>query len=426
MAKANEQKTFSGILITNARIFDGKEKSLANGMSVLTEGNKIVKIARSVTAPRGVTTVDAGGRVLMPGLIDAHAHMITSNVPRLVLFASELGYINLVAAKQARAALMCGFTTVRDCAGPVFDLKRAIDEGLVDGPRIYPSGAMITQTAGHGDYRNSFDLPRTGTTPLSHSETFGATIIADGPDEVRRRARENILLGACQIKMCMGGGVTSRDPLDVTQYSEDEIRAAVGTAEDWGTYVVAHAYTSRAIQRAVAAGVKSIEHGHLADEATVQLMAERGAWLCIQPFLNDEDYPPKAPNNPFAMENYLRLTSGTDLCYELAKTHGVKVAWGTDVSSDRAARFLTKMVRWYTPAEVLIMATSTNAELLSLTGPRNPYPGELGVIKEGAYADLLLVNKNPLEDISILGEPEGAGLALIIKDGKIYKNTLPG
>jgi imidazolonepropionase-like amidohydrolase len=415
----------TSILITSARIFDGKNEKLAAGMSVLTEGNKISRIARSIRAPAGSTVIDAGGRVLMPGLIDAHMHMFSGgNVPSMLLLTAELGYITLVAAKQACATLLRGFTTVRDCGGPAFDLKKAIDDGIVNGPRIYPSGAVIIQTAGHNDHRNPSDLPRTGATPPSRFEKSGGVAIADGPDEVRRRTRENLMLSASQIKLMAGGGVSSRDQLDVTQYSEDEIRAAVGAAEDWGTYVAVHAYTSRAIQRAIRAGVMSIEHGNLADEATVKLMAEKGVWWCLQPFLNDEDYPPKASFSPSDMERYLQLTAGTDACYKLAKKHGVKVAWGTDVESARSVRFLTKMVRWYTPAAVLQMATSTNAELLSLSGKRNPYPGKLGMIEEGAYADILLVNKDPLEDISILGEPDGAGLAFIMKDGKIYKNTI--
>jgi len=192
----------------------------------------------------------------------------------------DVGYNNLLAGDEATATLMRGFTTVRDVGGPAFGLKRAIDEGLVAGPRIYPSGAMITITGGHGDFRQLSDLPRTIGGMLTRVEQIGGSMIADSPDEVRLRAREQLMQGATQIKLTAGGGVASPfSPLDVSTFTEPELRAAVEAAENWGTYVAVHAYTPVAIQRSIAAGVRCIEHGHLMDEATAKLMAEKGIWL---------------------------------------------------------------------------------------------------------------------------------------------------
>jgi imidazolonepropionase-like amidohydrolase len=321
---------------------------------------------------------------------------------------------------------MRGFTSVRDLAGPVFDVKQAVDAGEVVGPRIYPSGAMISQTSGHGDYRSPADLPRAPYTQLSHPEIAGGSAIADGVPQVLRAVREQLMKGATQIKLAAGGGVASNfDPLDVSQYTEAELRAAVEAAADWNTYVTVHAYTPRAIQKAIRAGVKCIDHGQLLDEATAQLMAENGIWLSIQPFLDDEDAIP-FPEGSVNRAKQLEMTQGTDIAYGLAKQYNLKTAWGTDTLFDanlatRQGAQLAKMVRWYTPAEALKMATSTNAQLLAMSGPRNPYPGKLGVIEEGALADLLLVNGNPLENIDLISDPANNFL-VIMKDGEVFKN----
>jgi imidazolonepropionase-like amidohydrolase len=295
------------------------------------------------------------------------------------------------------------------------------------GPRIYPSGAFISQTSGHGDFRFSFELPRKLGGPLSHSEVEGVAAIADSPDEVRLRAREQLRLGASQIKLMAGGGVASPyNPLDSTQYTEPEIRAAVEAADNWGTYVTVHAYMPRAIRQAVAAGVKCIEHGHLIDEPTAKLLAEKGIWWSLQPFLDDEDASPLV--NPVSQKKALQVFAGTDNAYKLARKYKVKTAFGTDILFDakltgRQGAQLAKLVRWYTPAEALKMATGDNGELMALCGTINPYPGKLGVIEEGALADLVLVDGNPLEDIKLIEDP-GKNFVVIMKDGKVYKNIL--
>jgi imidazolonepropionase-like amidohydrolase len=259
-------------------------------------------------------------------------------------------------------------------------------------------------------------------------EELGGAMIADSPDEVRVRAREQLMQGASQLKLTGGGGVASpHSPLDVSTFTLEELRAAVEAAGNWGTYVAVHAYTSEAIQRAIAAGVKVIEHGHLMDEATAQLMAEKGIWLSTQPFVDDADAVQFPPGSQQAAKKKA-VSAGTDTVYALAKKHGLRTAFGTDIlfSPALAARqgaWLARMVRWYTPAEALAMATSTNGELLQLTGLRNPYPGRLGVVKEGALADLLLVEGDPTANIELIADPE-RNLRVIMKDGRIYKNSL--
>jgi len=252
------------VLFENVRIFDGKSAVLSAPSNVLVKGNVIETISEAPIGAEGVTRIAGAGRTLMPGLIDMHWHAMLVRPNPLQAISGDLGYTNLLAGAEATATLMRGFTTIRDMGGPSFGLKRAIDEGIVVGPRIYPSGAMITITGGHGDFRQISDLPRTIGGMLTHIEQIGGSMIADSPDEVRVRVREQLMQGASQIKLTAGGGVASPfSPLDVSTFTEPELRAAVEAAENWGTYVWVHAYTPVAIQRSIAAGVKCIEHGHL-------------------------------------------------------------------------------------------------------------------------------------------------------------------
>lgn len=420
----------SAVVFENVRIFDGKSASLSAGMNVLVRGNTIEKISKDPIPPAssaGARTIAGGGRTLMPGLIDMHWHTMMVRPSVQVLLTADVGYINLVAGAEATDTLMRGFTTVRDLGGPAFGLKRAIDEGTVVGPRIYPSGAIITVTGGHGDFRQPFELPRTLGTPQSRGEQLGAAMIADSPDEVRVRVREQLMSGATQIKLTGGGGVASpHSPLDVSTFTEPELRAAVEAAGNWGTYVTVHAYTPATVQRAIAAGVQCIEHGHLMDPQTAELMAAKGIWLSMQPFPDEaaEAFPPGSLEREKAYE----VIAGTDRTYELAKKYKLKTAFGTDILfsprlAPRQGELLAKLVRWYTPAETLTMATATNAELLRLSGKRNPYPGTLGVVEEGALADLLLVDGDPIADISLIADP-ARNFVVIMKDGKLYKNSL--
>jgi imidazolonepropionase-like amidohydrolase len=417
-------------LFENVRIFDGRNAVLSAPSHVLVRGHVVERISTTpvdVTAETDVRVVPGSGRVLMPGLIDMHWHAMLVRPTPVMLLSSDAGYSNLLAGVEATATLMRGFTTVRDMGGPSFSLKRAIDEGLLPGPRIYPSGAVITITSGHGDFRQLSDLPRTIGGMLARIEQLGGSMIADSPDEVRLRTREQLMQGASQIKLTAGGGVASPfSPLDVSTFTEAELRAAVEAAENWGTYVCTHAYTPASIQRSITAGVRCIEHGHLMDDATARLMAEKGIWLSTQPFL---DLSAASGLGPAEQAKLAQVVTGTDRVYGLAKRYGIKTAFGTDVLfskqlAERQGAMLAALTRWYTPAEALVMATSTNAELLQLSGLRNPYPGKLGVVEEGALADLLLVDGNPLENVDLVADPD-RNFLVIMKDGRIHKNALP-
>ncbi len=420
----------TAVVFENVRVFDGKTNRLSGPSNVLVVGNAIRTVSSGPVAPppeARVTRVAGGGRTLMPGLIDAHTHMMFAGIPQAAALTADIGFINIAAAKSATEMLMRGFTSARDLGGPIFGLKRAIDAGLAVGPRIWPAGAFISQTGGHGDFRMPTEMPSPPGI-LSYTERMNMAAVADGPDEVRRRVREQLALGASHVKLMAGGGVSSTyDPLDVTQYGPDELRAAVEAATNWGTYVTVHAYTVRAVQQALEAGVKCIDHGHLLDEATAKLMAEKGAWWSLQPFLEDQDMVP-FPDGSASRAKQLEMIAGTDTAYKLAKQFRIKTAFGTDTLFDpklaeRQGAQLAKLVRWYTPFETLKMATADNGELLALSGRRSPYPGKVGVVEDGALADLLLVDGDPLANIALVADP-AKNFVVIMKDGVIYKNAL--
>lgn len=420
----------AGVLFENVCIFNGTVGQLSAPSNVLVVGNLIRTISSGpITDPASVTVqrIKGNGRTLMPGLIDNHWHaMLARTTPAQAL--GDVGFNNLVAGDEATDTLMRGFTTVRDLGGPAFGLKRAIDEGIVKGPRIYPSGAFITVTSGHGDFRQLTDLPRTVGGTLSRMEQIGGAMVADSPDEVRVRVREQLMQGASQIKLTAGGGVSSPfSPIDVTTFTEAELRAAVEAAENWGTYVAVHALTPAAIQGAIAAGVKCIEHSLLMDEATAKLLAEKGVWVSLQPL--PEDLRLGFPVGSVQRAKADEVWPGIARAYEFAKKYKIKTAFGTDVLFSRAlaqqqGAILASLVRWYTPAEALVMATETNAQLVALSGKRNPYPGKLGVVEPGALADLLLVDGDPIANINLIADPAN-NFKIIMKDGTIYKNTVP-
>ena len=414
----------------NVRIFDGHNDQLSAPSNVRVKGNRIQRISTDpLPAEPGDTTtvIDGGGRTLMPGLIDNHWHTMFVRPSPAEAMSSDPGYINLVAGAEAGDTLMRGFTTVRDLGGPSFGLKRAIDDGVIEGPRIFPSGAMITVTSGHADFRTPADLPRSpGGTP-SRQEELGASMVADSPDEVRLRTREQLFLGASQIKLTAGGGVSSpHSPLDVVAFTEAELRAATEAAGNWGTYVTVHAYTPATIRQAIRAGVGCIEHGHLMDEATAKELADSGIWLSTQPLPEEMigAFPPGSDEAAKAKE----VIDGVDNVYRLARKYGIKTAFGTDILfspqlAPMQGALLAQLGRWYTPAEVLTMATGTNAELLAMSGKRSPYSGKLGVVEEGALADLLLVDGDPLRNLELVANPE-RNFKVIMKDGNVYKNTI--
>lgn len=415
-------------LINNVEIFNGKDKKTQKA-NVLIIDNKIHKISRNTISTNSYENpliINGKGKFLMPGLIDAHYHAMFASLPQLVLLTSDIGYVNLVAGKNAENMLMNGYTSIRDLGGPVFGLKKAIDQGITKGPRIWPSGAFISQTGGHGDFRLPNEIPSDANRGLSYGERINASAIADSPDAVRLRAREQLMQGASQIKLMAGGGVSSvYDPLDVTQYTEDEIRAAVEAAENWGTYVTVHAYTSRAIQQAIRAGVKCIDHGQLVDEETVKMMVDNDIVWSLQPFIDEGNTSGLSPES---RAKQLEMYSGTDNAFAMAKKYKMKIAYGSDVlfNKNKAAqpnKQLIKMKRWFSNYEVLKMATADNADLLTLSGKRSPYSGKLGVIEEDALADLIIVDGNLLENLELLNDPEN-NLLLIMKNGTVFKNKL--
>lgn len=425
-ASAQTSGPASKVLFRQVRLFDGKSDTLKAGVQILIEGNRIASVdATNSAAPSDAIVVNCGDRVLMPGLIDAHWHTLYAAVPLPALMTGDLGFVFAASTAEAERTLLRGFTTVRDLGGPVFTFKQAIDSGAIPGPRIFPSGAMITTSGGHGDLRMPTEIPR-NEGRLSASELMGSAAIADSVGDLKMRIREQLLQGASQVKIVGGGGVSSpRSPLDMSTFSEDELRAAVDVARDWNTYVTVHAYAPNTVRRAIAAGAVCIEHAHLMDEETAQIMADKGVWLSTQPFLSREDV---AQQTGPSYERVLQIFAGTPKIFDFIRKYKIKTAWGSDLlfSPELMPRqniMLTHLSRWYTNAETLRMVTSVNAELLALSNLRTPYPGKLGVIEKGAFADLLVLNGNPLENIRLIEDP-GKNLAVVMKDGRIHKNTL--
>lgn len=416
------------ILIENVRILDHETQALTSPMNVLVSGQKIEKISSvKISSPnQDVVKINGGGKTLMPGLIDVHVHMVFGSLTMAQMMSPDMSEEMLMnkVGEASHKMLMRGFTSVRDAGGPIFPLKLAIDKGKVAGPRIWPSGATISQTAGHGDFRTPDERSRRFFGKASRAEELGATFIADGRDEVLTATRENLRFGASQIKLMAGGGTSSAyDPIDVTQYTFDEMKAAVDAAEDWGTYVMVHAYTPRAVQRAVEAGVKSIEHGQMLDEETLKILAKKGVWLSLQNLMDNNDNMDEQRK-----EKRKPVLDGQDKVWPLAKKLGVKLAWGTDFLfepelNDEQNSYILRLQKWFTNAEILKMITQDNGELLQLSGLRSPYPGKLGVVEEQALADLILVDGNPLKDLSLIANPD-KNFLVIIKDGQIYKNTI--
>ena len=424
-AQAPAGEAEAELLFREVRVLDTARGTLGAPTDVLVRGNRIAAIGDGARPTASARVIEGHGRTLMPGLIDVHWHSTFTALSQADLLAPDASPEKLAAtvATESARTLMRGFTSVRDAGGPIFELKAAIDAGKVPGPRIWPSGAFVSQTSGHGDLRQPHERSRRLFGKPSMAEEMGATFIADGRDEVLTAVRENLRMGASQIKLMAGGGTSSAyDPVDVTQYTFDEMRAAVEAAEDWGTYVTVHAYTVRAVRRAIEAGVKCIEHGQLLDEDTLKLMAERGIWLSTQTLrASTEDM------DPLRREKRKPVIEGQARTIAAAKRSGVRMAWGTDFLFDPALNveqnaYILLLREWFTPAEILKMVTHDNAELLALSGLRSPYQGRLGVVGAGALADLLLVEGNPLTDLEVVADPE-RNFVVIVKDGRIVKRA---
>ena len=427
VAVAQEQAPDGPILFTNVNVFDGVSETLISNANVVVTGNMITAVSTEDLMVAGGRVIDGGGRTLMPGLSDTHVHLAFGSANQLQMFTGDPGYNYIHQTKDAEGFLMRGVTVVRDMGGDVFGLKRAIDEGMVPGPRIYASGGTLSQTAGHGDFRfQNQQHPLFGGS-IPEYEKQGMGYIVDGVPEVLTGARENLRRGASQIKLMAGGGYASpADPLLGNQFTFDEIKAAVDTAADWGTYVTIHSYHPSAINRALDAGVMDVGHGQLLDEATLRRMAREGQFLSTQPFTVCSE--PQLDD--FSNEKLAQVCQGTAVVYETAsRMNNLKVTYGTDLFFlpeellAESVKQMERLLTWYEPVEILRMATSTAGELFAMSGLRNPYPdGDLGVVRAGAYADLLLVDGNPLEDLDAVTDQDN--IRIIMKDGVIYKNTL--
>jgi imidazolonepropionase-like amidohydrolase len=415
------------LLLTNLRLFDGRTLRMREDVDVLVDGERITALPPRGEGPDDAQRVDCSGRAVIPGLIDAHWHATLCAVSERAAVTAEPAYLHLVAAEAASGTLRRGFTTVRDVGGPSFALKRAIDEGHVDGPRFFPSGAMISQTSGHGDFRMIHELPRAANASLSHAEELGVSAIADGADAVLMRAREQLMKGASQLKLMAGGGISSLyDPLDAPQYFERELRAAVDAAADWGTYVCVHAYSTEGVRRAIRAGVRCIEHGQLVDEDTVRMMADAGVAWSLQPFLYDQDSNPKPLE--LQRQQQQRVAEGTVRAYEWAEKHGISTAFGTDILFNpagltRHGAQLAKITQFRAPLDALRQATGAASDVLAMSGDRAPYPGPVGVIEAGAMADILVVDGDPEISLDFLIDPD-TSLRAIIKGGRFIRNAL--
>lgn len=416
-------------LITGARIFDGVGPDLIEGQDVLIKDGKITAIGAGLSAPEGATVIGAEGRVMTPGFIDMHYHLALCSmaIPDLAgAYAPDLDYIGIMAAQEAERVLMRGFTSVRDVGGASWGAKIAADRGQIAGPRVWPSLRTLSQFGGHGDANARHQNPREFGGPDNEMERFQYSRIVNGVPQVLTATRENLKRGASQIKMHLAGGVgTEFDPIDGRQFVFEEVKAAVDVAEGFGTYVTAHVYTVDGVKQAIEAGVRAIEHGNLINEEIAIMMAENDVWLSPQVLVYRTFNPDLGPER---LAKGKMVEAGLDTMFTYAKKHGVKTVFGTDVVVNPEAcaaqndEFAARL-DWYTPAEILTQATANSGELLQLSGERSPYPGIVGRLVEGAHADLLLIDGNPLEDITILRDHEEV-LDLIMKGGVAYKNTL--
>lgn len=410
------------ILLKNAQIFDGKQPSLRRG-DVLVGGSRILSIQEPTQPlPSDTLNIDLSGKYLMPGLIDAHVHITASQVD-LNQEAELPGYIYARSFSFLDSMLQRGFTSVRDAGGADAGIKRAIDSAVISGPRLFMSCRAISQTGGHGDFRRQSSPMITCACSLHTGSTI--SIIADGIDAVRKAVREQFRMGASQIKIMAGGGIASpNDRIDNLQFSEAELAVIVEEAQRYNSYVMAHAYSPAAIIRCVQAGVRSIEHGNLLNAEAAQVMHDHGAYLVptlsiYDAFIRNADNP--AAGIPESVLIKLKEVQSQGLeSVRLARQHGVKIGLGTDLLGefhDCQTEELKLRAQVDTPFDVLQSATLINAELLGMKD-------QLGVVAPGALADLIVLDQNPLQDLSFF-DAEGTHVRMVIKNGEVMKNELP-
>ena len=402
-------------LFENATLLDVEAGVLRPGTSVLVDGERIAEVSDRPVVTASAERIDCRGRTLMPGLIDAHVHATITTMDIGAMARRPLMLVAQEARVVLEAMLRRGFTTVRDAGGADHGLAKAIEAGLIRGPRLFYSGRVLSQTGGHGDFRPLDDAPHLCACTI---HTSGFSHVADGADAVRRAAREELRRGASQVKIMASGGVASpSDPIWVLQYSHDEMAAAVDEARSWRTYVCAHAYTPEAIQRAVRAGVRSIEHGNLLDDATAALMASHDAFLVptLVTYAKIAEVGAAFGFPAASVRKVHDVTAAGLGSLDIAARAGVAVGFGTDLLGEthpfQSHEFVIR--REAVPAiDVIRSATLVNAALLQRAG-------ELGVVKPGALADLLLVDGDPVRDISLL-DGQGEHLLLVMRGGQIF------
>ena len=407
------------LLFRNFRMLDPERDELAGGYELLVEGERVREVSERPIRASDATAVDCGGRTLMPGLIDCHAHVILSEVFIRQLENVPLTLMTAKAAVALRAMLDRGFTTVRDTGGADWGIKAAVEQGLIAGPRLFIAGRAIGPTGGHADARRRTDSG--APCRCCHAMAF-AMATADGEAEVRKVVREEMRQGCDQVKIMMSGGVASPyDPLDSLQFSPGEVAAAVEEAHAFGRYVCAHAYTPEAIERAAHAGVRTIEHGNLIDEARAKLMASKGMLLVanlVTYYAMKERAASLGMPAEMLVKNELVIEGGLR-SLEICKRAGVPVAYGTDLlgplQEEQNREFVLRS-QVLSPIEIIRSATKVGAQVLRKEG-------ELGCLRAGALADVLVVDGNPLKDISVMQSPEKS-FAVIMKGGRFHRNRL--
>jgi imidazolonepropionase-like amidohydrolase len=407
------------IVFRNAAVLDAQAPHRREGCDVVVENGTIREVSERPVSLANATVIDVAGRTVMPGLIDCHVHTIATMLNLGANAALPNAIVTLKSVHILRGMLERGFTTVRDAGGADYALALAIESGIVAGPRLFVAGRALSQSGGHGDFRGRWDERE----PCQCCRRAGALArVVDGVDEVRRAVREEIKAGAHQIKVMASGGVASpTDPIAFFGYSEDELRAIVAEAAAAQTYVMAHAYTPAAIGRAVRCGVRTIEHGNLIDDETARLMASREAYavptLVTYEALANEGAKLGLP--PDSVEKIESVRKAGLESLAIFKRAGVKVAFGTDLLGEshvhQSGEFSIR-ARVLSPHEVICSATSVAAEVIRMEG-------KLGIVAPGAIADLLVVDGDPLRDLSVL-EGQGKHLAAIMQAGRFVKNRL--
>lgn len=414
-------------LIKNARIFDGYNETLTEG-DILVRINIIEQIGIVSNLPDHYNVIDAKGKIVTPGFIDAHTH--TGLIAPFDKLENEYTaiYVGAAAGQMAENMLMRGFTTVRDAGGASIGVQRAIDDGWFPGPRVFSSGAFITQTSGHLDMRDRTNTHHNLGGSFSYAQSIGHYTAVDGVDEMLAATRQNFRGGATQIKLATNGGISAiYSPLDLDQFTNAELQAAKDVVESFDSYFMVHAYYDNAVSRAIDYGAKSIEHGHMMSEEVVKKMAEQEVFLVVEAFMSVADAPPSFTKEQ--QNKFNEAKAGFTGMIEHAKKHNVKIAFGSDMFLSKEM-YALQAQEWvarsklFSPLENLRQATSYGAELIEFCGERNRFKeGPLGKIEVGAYADILIIEGNPLEDITILANPE-ENIKMIMKDGQVYKNTL--